>query len=188
MKTFSKILSEVAQPNSEDELNFKEKHVIDPIDYTVAPESTFSGNVDKDDIDGMKRYRKNKRLADYQRPEDEEVYEGVTLKRDITGQEDNDVDNDGDTDMADAQYKYRRHAQIKQHKIDEQIFVIPEEILATEKNAFHTAAANAHAAGKNLVERNILLQCQKLLQRLLQEKARWMKKFLNHMQLEWHRL
>lgn len=148
MKTFSKILSEVAQPNSEDELNFKEKHVIDPIDYTVAPESTFSGNVDKDDIDGMKRYRKNKRLADYQRPEDEEVYEGVTLKRDIPGQEDNDVDNDGDTDMADAQYKYRRHAQIKQHKIDEQIFVIPEEILATEKNAFHTAAANAHAAGK----------------------------------------
>lgn len=148
MKTFSKILSEVAQPNSEDELNFKEKHVIDPIDYTVAPESTFSGNVDKDDIDGMKRYRKNKRLADYQRPEDEEVYEGVTLKRDIPGQEDNDVDNDGDTDMTDAQYKYRRHAQIKQHKIDEQVFVIPEEILATEKNAFHTAAANAHAAGK----------------------------------------
>jgi hypothetical protein len=148
MKTFSKILSEVAQPNSEDELNFKEKHVIDPIDLTAAPESTFSGNVDKDDIDGMKRYRKNKRLADYQRPDDEAVYEGVTLKRDLPGQEDNDVDNDGDTDMTDAQYKYRRHAQIKQHKIDEQVFVIPEEILATEKNAFHTAAANAHAAGK----------------------------------------
>lgn len=148
MKTFSRILSEVAQPKSEDELNFKEKHIIDPIDHTVAPESTFSGSVDKDDIDGMKRYRKNKRLADYQRPDDEAVYEGVTLKRDIPGQEDNDVDNDGDTDMTDAQLKYRRHAQVKKYKIDEAAFVIPEEILATEKNAFHTAAANAHAAGK----------------------------------------
>jgi hypothetical protein len=148
MKTFSRILSEVAQPNSEDELNFKQKHIIDPIDHTVAPESTFSGAVDKDDIDGMKRYRKNKRLADYQRPDDEDVYEAVTLKRDLPGQEDNDLDNDGDSDMTDAQYKYRRHAQIKKYKIDEAVYVIPEEILATEKNAFHTAAANAHAAGK----------------------------------------
>lgn len=149
MKTFRKLISEISQPNSEDELNFKEKHIIEPIDHTVAPESTFSGNVDKDDIDGMKRYRKNKRLADYQRPDDEDVYEAVTLKRDVPGQEDNDVDNDGDADMTDAQYKYRRHAQIKLHKIDEETFVIPEEILATEKNAFHTAAANAHAAGKS---------------------------------------
>ena len=202
MKTFSRILSEVAQPNSEDELNFKQKHIIDPIDYTVAPESTFSGAVDKDDIDGMKRYRKNKRLADYQRPDDEDVYEAVTLKRDLPGQEDDDVDNDDDEDMTDAQFKYRKHAQIKLHKIDEvnhthldkamsiinsritkpgqpprhpsyheapedikmaaknlaknlsktsmkeEVFVIPEEILATEKNAFHTAAANAHEAGK----------------------------------------
>ena len=148
MKTFSRILSEIAQPNSEDELNFKEKHVIDPIDHTVAPESTFSGAVDKDDIDGMKRYRKNKRLADYQRPDDEAVYEGIDLKRDIPGQEDDDVDNDGDKDMTDAQYKYRKHAQIKKYRIDETVYVIPEEILATEKNAFHTAAANAHAAGK----------------------------------------
>jgi hypothetical protein len=148
MKTFSRILSEVAQPNSEDELNFKQKHIIDPIDHTVAPESTFSGAVDKDDIDGMKRYRKNKRLADYQRPDDEDVYEAVTLKRDLPGQEDNDLDNDGDSDMTDAQYKYRRHAQIKKYKIDEAVYVIPEEILATEKNAFHTAAANAHAAGR----------------------------------------
>jgi hypothetical protein len=202
MKTFSRILSEVAQPNSEDELNFKQKHIIDPIDHTIAPESTFSGAVDKGDIDGMKRYRKNKRRADYQRPDDEDVYEAVSLKRDIPGQEDNDVDNDGDDDMTDAQLKYRRHAQIKMHKIDEvnqthldkamsiinsritkpgqpprhpsyheapedikmaaknlaknlsktsmkeEVFVIPEEILATEKNAFHTEAANAHATGK----------------------------------------
>lgn len=148
MKTFSKLLSEISQPNSEDELNFKEKHIIDPKDHPVAPENVFSGNVDKDDPDGMKRYRKNRRLADYQRPDDESVYEGVTLKRDLPGQEDSDIDNDKDSDLDDAQLKYRRHAQIKHHRIDEAVFVIPEEILATEKNAFHTAAANAHKAGK----------------------------------------
>lgn len=149
MKTFKKLISEISQPNSEDELNFKEKHIIEPMDHPVAPESTFSGNVDKDDIDGMKRYRKNKRIADYQNPEDMEVYEGKDLKRDVPGQEDADVDNDGDSDMTDAQLKYRKHAQIKLHKIDEgATFVIPESILATEKNAFHTAAANAHKAGK----------------------------------------
>ena len=148
MKTFRALLSEVAQPSAEDELNFKEKHIIDPIDYTVAPNSVFSGEIDKDDVDGMKRYRKNKRLADYQRPDDEEVYEGVSLTRDLPGQENGDVDNDEDNDKTDAQLRYRRHAQIKKYRIDESVFVIPEEILATEKNAFHTAAANAHAAGK----------------------------------------
>jgi len=150
MKTFKKLISEISQPSSEDELNFKEKHIIDPKDHPVAPEEVFSGNVDKDDVDGMKRYRKNKRLADYQNPEDMEVYEGKDLKRDVPGQEDDDLDNDGDSDMADAQLKYRKHAQIKLHKIDEgATFVIPESILATEKNAFHTAAANAHKAGKS---------------------------------------
>lgn len=148
MKTFRKILSEVAQPLSGDERNFKDKHIISKFDNTATPESTFSGSVDKDDLDGMKRYRKNKRIADYQPPEDKDVYEAVTLKRDIPGQEDTDLDNDGDTDMVDSQLRYRRHAQIKHHKIDEDVFVIPEGILATEKNAFHTAAANAHAAGK----------------------------------------
>lgn len=148
MKTFSRLLSEISQPKSEDELNFKEKHLIDPKDHPVAPDSVFSGAIDKDDIDGMKRYRKNKRFADYQHPEDEDVYEAVTLKRDMPGQEDDDVDNDGDSDMTDAQLRYRRHAQIKKYKIDEAVYVIPEEILATEKNAFHTAAANAHAAGR----------------------------------------
>ena len=93
MKTFSRLLSEISQPNSEDELNFKEKHLIDPKDHPVAPDSVFSGTVDRDDVDGMKRYRKNKRLADYQRPDDEEVYEAVSLNRDMPGQEDDDVDH-----------------------------------------------------------------------------------------------
>ena len=148
MKTFKELISEVSQPNSEDELNFKEKHIIDPIAHPVAPDYVFSGDVDKDDVDGMKRYRKNKRLADYQAPEDADVYEGVSLTRDIPGQEDANVDNDRDSDMTDAQLRYRKHAQIKLHKIDEGVtFVIPEAILATERDAFHTTAANEYKKG-----------------------------------------
>lgn len=143
-------MAEVAQPSSEDELNFKEKHIIDPKDHPVAPDHVFSGDVDKGDVDGMKRYRKNKRLADYQAPDDAAVYEGVSLTRDVPGQEDSDVNNDGTSDKADSQLRYKRHAQLKLHKIDEgTTFVIPEAILATEKNAFHTAAANAHKAGQS---------------------------------------
>lgn len=112
-------MAEVAQPSSEDELNFKEKHIIDPKDHPVAPEHVFSGAVDKDDVDGMKRYRKNKRLADYQAPEDAAVYEGVSLTRDMPGQEDSDVDNNDKDNRVDSQLRYRRHAQLKMHKIDE---------------------------------------------------------------------
>lgn len=110
MKSFRQLVSEVAQPKAEDEINFKEKHVIDHIIDPNAEEDQFTA-------DTIKKF-KNK--ADYDKGEDMAVYEGtVTLKRDIPGQEDNDVDNDGDNDMADAQLRYRRHAQIKQHRIDE---------------------------------------------------------------------
>lgn len=148
MKTFKELISEVSQPNSEDELNFKEKHIIEPIDHPVAPDYVFSGDVDKDDVDGMKRYRKNKRLADYQNPEDMEVYEGISLTRATPGQEGLDFDKDGDIDMTDAQFAYRKAALHKLHKIDEgRTFVIPEAILATERDAFHSTAAAAADAG-----------------------------------------
>lgn len=110
MKSFRQLVSEVAQPKAEDEINFKEKHVIDHILDPNAEEDQFTA-------DTIKKF-KNK--ADYDKGEDMAVYESsVTLKRDIPGQEDNDVDNDGDDDMTDAQLRYRRHAQIKQHRIDE---------------------------------------------------------------------
>ncbi len=114
MKSFRQLVSEVAQPKAEDEINFKEKHVIDHILDPNAEEDQFTA-------DTIKKF-KNK--ADYDKGEDMAVYEGtVTLKRDIPGQEDNDVDNDGDDDMGDAQLRYRRHAQIKQHRIDETVSV-----------------------------------------------------------------
>lgn len=141
MKTFRRIITEVAQPSSEDELNFKEKHVIDHILDPNSEEDQFTA----DEI--AKFYNR----ADYKKGEDMAVYEGVTLtRRDLPGQEDDDVNNDGTNSMTDAQLKYRRHAQIKNKIIDEGAkFVLPEEILATEKNAFFTAAANAHKAGKS---------------------------------------
>lgn len=141
MKTFRRIIAEVAQPSSEDELNFKEKHVIDHILDPNSEEEQFTA----DDI------KKFKNRADYKKGEDMAVYEGITLaRRDLPGQEDDDPYNDGVRDMIDAQLKYRRHAQIKNKIIDEGAkFVLPEEILATEKNAFFTAAANAHKAGKS---------------------------------------
>lgn len=114
MKSFRQLVSEVAQPKAEDEINFKEKHVIDHILDPNAEEDQFTA-------DTIKKF-KNK--ADYDKGEDMAVYESsITLKRDLPGQEDNDVDNDGDDDMTDAQLRYRRHAQIKQHRIDETVKV-----------------------------------------------------------------
>lgn len=110
MKSFRQIVSEVAQPSAEDELNFKEKHVIDHILDPNAEEEQFTA-------DEIKKFFNR---ADYKKGEDMAVYEGVTLaRRDLPGQEDSDVDNDGDRDSADAQLRYRRHAQIKNKIIDE---------------------------------------------------------------------
>jgi hypothetical protein len=111
MKTFHRIISEVAQPSSEDELNFKEKHVIDHILDPNSEEDQFTA----DEI--AKFYNR----ADYKKGEDMAVYEGVTLaRRDLPGQEDSDANNDGVKNMVDAQLKYRRHVQIKNKIIDEE--------------------------------------------------------------------
>lgn len=138
MKSFRQIVAEVAQPSSGDELNFKEKHVIDHILDPNAEEDQFTAD----------KIKKFKNKPDYDKGEDMAVYEDISLTRDVPGQESSDVDNDGDVDMKDRQLRYRRHAEIKKKIIDEAVFVIPESILATERDAFHTAAANAHQAGK----------------------------------------
>lgn len=117
MKTFRQIISEVAQPKSEDELNFKEKHIVTMIDHPVASEDQFTA----DDIDQASRD------ADYTDDEDKDVYEGVTLKRDLPGQEDNDVDNDGDSDAQDTRLKANRKMQIKHKIIDEDAKTISDK-------------------------------------------------------------
>lgn len=131
MKTFRPIISEVAQPSAEDELNFKEKHVIDHILDPNSEEEQFTA-------DEIKKFRNR---ADYKKGEDMAVYEGITLtRRDLPGQEDSDVNNDGKSTMHDAQLRYRRHAQIKSKIIDEakmsdaQIKKREEIVMAMKKN------------------------------------------------------
>lgn len=103
-------MSEVAQPQSEDELNFKEKHIVQHILDPNAEEDQFTAD----------KIKKFKNRADYAKGEDIAVYEAnMMLKRDVSGQEDDDVDNDGDSDRADAQLRHRRHQEIKKKIIDE---------------------------------------------------------------------
>lgn len=65
MKSFKQLISEVAQPKSQDEINFKDKHMYDKIDYPVdGTEGQFTS--DK---------KKATRNADYEDDEDQEVYE-----------------------------------------------------------------------------------------------------------------
>jgi len=96
MKTFRKILSEVAQPKAGDEINFKAKHEIEMFDYPSDVENQFRSKLGKTPA----------RKADYKADEDEDVYEAL----DPVGQEDDDIDNDGDSDKSDKYLLNRRKA------------------------------------------------------------------------------
>jgi|GEM_PF-1855176 len=96
MKTFRKILSEVAQPKTGDEINFKAKHEIEMFDYPSDVENQFRSKLGKTPA----------RKADYKADEDEDVYEAL----DPVGQEDDDIDNDGDSDKSDKYLLNRRKA------------------------------------------------------------------------------
>ena len=138
MKSFKKLISEVAQPKSEDEKNFKDKHVIEISPHPVALDSQHIGDTTDGVINAKTdRPKKHKRMADYKKGEDEAVYEGMDLdgeglaqrldrarkmelkqkiydeaKLDPVGQEDDDIDNDGDVDDSDA-YLHNRRKVIK---------------------------------------------------------------------------
>lgn len=140
MKTFKQLIAEVAQPNNEDELNFKEKHSIEVIDHPASKEHQHSAEK-----------KSPKRRADYNPGEDEEVYEAKMTsadkedddkpvriklrgwgpdqkkgnmgnpaaraslmkkeaKLDPVGKEDDDIDNDGDVDSSDEYLHARRKA------------------------------------------------------------------------------
>lgn len=129
MKSFRKIISEVAQPKAGDEIAFKDKHEIEMYDYPVDVENQFRS----------KKLKAPKRRADYDKGEDEDVYESsfdvptaeggdydeedshkkyksgnksAPLRReaklDPVGQEDDDIDNDGDVDSSDKYLHNRR--------------------------------------------------------------------------------
>lgn len=109
MKTFRQIISEVAQPRSGDEQNFKDKHEIEFIDHPESEEGQHTAST----------YRK-RRIADYDEYEDKDVYEAAKYAKntsksddgeglDPVGAEDDDVDNDGDVDSSDKYLKNRRN-------------------------------------------------------------------------------
>ena len=132
MKTLRQIISEVSQPKSGDEKDFKDKHVVTKVQHPVAPDHTFTGKLGK----------APKRRADYNKGEDEAVYENSfksptaaggeydsedshqkykkgnkssktmkeAKKMDPVGQEDDDIDNDVDTDKSDKYLHARRKA------------------------------------------------------------------------------
>jgi hypothetical protein len=79
MKTFKKLISEVAQPKSADEQRFKDKHEIEVFDHPVAFDHQFTGRIEKEP-----------RIADYTDGEDEMVYEGS-----VSGYDDPTVKIDG---------------------------------------------------------------------------------------------
>lgn len=66
MKTFGQLISEVAQPKAGDEKHFKAKHITTKKDHPSAPDTAFTGGTKK----------APKRIADYDKGEDELVYEG----------------------------------------------------------------------------------------------------------------
>lgn len=106
MKTFHQLLLEVSQPNSEDELNFKEKHVIDHILDPNAEEDQFTA----DEI------RKFYNRADYKKGEDMAVYEQRELEPD---EDSDDVDDLLFRNRMRDRPSYALRTQIKGKIIDE---------------------------------------------------------------------
>jgi hypothetical protein len=108
MKSFRKIVSEVAQPKAGDEKHFKDKHIVTKVDYPVDVEDQFTG--------GKTVKKAPKRRADHDAGEDEKVYEALdpVNKKAAMGKfkdrADKDIDNDGDVDSSDKYLHARRKA------------------------------------------------------------------------------
>ena len=133
MKSFKKILSEIAAPISADEKEFKGKHKVAVLSHPVATDAQHTGDVGDGIVDPINA--RQKRLADYTKGKDLKVYEQISLddkdvekrlererqqhirkkiideaKMDQVGQEDDDIDNDGDVDKSDKYLHNRRKA------------------------------------------------------------------------------
>lgn len=76
MKTFKKLLSEVAQPISDDEKNFKDKHLVQVSPHPVANDHQHTGDTPDGTANNRRKGKKAKRIADYEGNDDVHVYEG----------------------------------------------------------------------------------------------------------------
>ena len=146
MKSFRKIVSEVAQPKAGDEKHFKDKHIVTKVDYPVDVEDQFTGG---------KIAKAPKRKADHEAGEDEKVYEAIdpVNKKAALGKfkhrADKDIDNDGDVDSSDKYLHARRNAVTKAiHKEEvEELDELSKATLASyarkANNQGHTARSMA---------------------------------------------
>ena len=138
MKSFRKIVSEVAQPKAGDEKHFKDKHIVTKVDYPVDVEDQFTGG---------KIAKAPKRKADHEAGEDEKVYEAIdpVNKKAALGKfkhrKDKDIDNDGDVDSSDKYLHARRNAVTKAiHK--EEVEELDEISRDTARSYINKASAH----------------------------------------------
>jgi hypothetical protein len=113
MSIYLRFLNEVAQPNNEDELNFKQKHIIKHFIEPNANETQFTA-------DEIKRIRNR---ADYEPGEDVDVYESRSLRFephvDLDDEDEDEDERGGDSEELDqilGALKRSRQAEIN-HKI-----------------------------------------------------------------------
>ncbi len=177
MKSFKKLIAEVAQPRSEDERNFKDKHFVQVSPHPVGLDHQHTGETTSGVVNAKTdRPKKHKRLADYKKGEDMAVYEGMDLddedldqryererkmelkqkiydeaKLDPVGQEDDDINNDGKVDNTDD-YLHNRRKVIKK-AMKESLATITEK---AKSEAQQKAAAIALAVKRGKMPKSAL--------------------------------
>lgn len=110
-KTLSQFIAEVAQPKSEDEKAFKDKHVV---------ATTDDANGNKDDVFKATNIKKDKtKAASYHAPEDEEVNEETVL--DLFKQQLEEMEEEVDTYVELYKQSYERFNDINKSRLEEMV-------------------------------------------------------------------
>jgi len=156
MKSFKKILSEIAQPKAGDEINFKAKHEIELQDYPTDEESIeniFKGGMNGKDMS---------RPADYDAGEDEEVYEAKMNKYICVHAKKGKFECEAETSYgaakkAAAHWKMKSTAGIDAYlvedvSLDESKMSNAEVLSAAKKLAANGKDAKAKSFGRGLVD------------------------------------
>lgn len=152
MKTFKKLISEIAQPKSPEERAFKDQHVVQKFDYPVKDsDAIFKGSVEK-----------KKRPADYDAASDKAAYDKATPEKPPFKMPRN-VDESVGLDEAVGTADYHRkkkeyHAKMSnqlQHKIDTHYDNGDDKKAerAERKQQGHENAADAHHDAHNEIKK-----------------------------------
>jgi hypothetical protein len=180
MKTFRDLLSEVAQPRGKDEKRFKDKHVIVKHNHPVAGDHVFTGaiqrapkrladydyEIDEDEIvyeasvfdvptAAGGEYDEEKSHQKYKKGNKSKALHKES-KMDAVGQEDDDIDNDGDVDSSDRFLHARRRAIKKAMKKEAYSDVHRNKMSKTYKgkNPHHINAMSSSGGVMSIVTNN----------------------------------